>query len=286
MHNSKFRWGLDLIMALCLLLIMVPNMLGHSVHEWAGLIIAAVIVFHIIINWKSIKTITLNFFHHLSFRTRFVYVLNLLIFIAFITVIVSGMYIAESINFSWLGINREGGMSWKLIHTTSAYLTFLLAGLHGGINFRRVLNMIKPAKPSLRSPNQVGLSLTRERMTPIFLLICILAGGGYAFISLDYLTKANPVQMIQALQTFDRNSNSVPQGLAGLRPDQTPSSSGTNQGPQEQRGFQGPPTQSRGEKHSGSSLNLLLFTGVFVSTATVAFLFDQILRKTRHPVKA
>lgn len=285
MQNSKLRLGLGLIMALCLLLIMVPNMLGPSVHEWAGLIIAATVIFHIAVNWKRIKTITLNFPNHLSFLTRFGYILNLIIFIALITVIVSGMYIAESINFSWLGINRGGGMSWKLIHTTSAYLTFLLVGIHGGMNFHRVLNMIKPPKPGPQSSNQGGFGLTLGRMPQIALLICIVAVGLYSYTALDYLSKANPVQLVQAVQAFDQNIHSVPQGLTGSRLDQPPSSSGTNQGLQEPRGFQGPPTQSGKGEHSGSCLNLLLFSGVLIATATAAFLFEQMLRKTRHPVK-
>jgi len=148
--KNKFKLGFNLVMALSLLLIMIPKLFGQTVHEWAGLIIGAVFIIHIVINWNSIKTVTLRFLNNLGFRTRLTSILNLLIFIGFVAVIVSGMYISKSIDFSWLGITKSGGMGWKLLHTSASYLTFLLVGVHAGMNFHWVLNVIKPSKPVLR----------------------------------------------------------------------------------------------------------------------------------------
>jgi len=148
--KNKFKLVLDLVMALSLLLIMVPNILGQIVHEWVGLIIGAVLLIHLVINWNSIKTLTLNFFHSLSFKIRITYFLNLLIFIGFVSIIISGMYISKSIDFSWLGISRGSGMGWKLLHTSTSYLTFLLVSIHIGMNFRWVLSAVKPIKTNLR----------------------------------------------------------------------------------------------------------------------------------------
>ena len=153
MDKNKFKVVFDLVMALSLLLIMVPKLLGQIVHEWAGLIIVAVLIIHLVINWNSIKTVSSKFLSRLSFRIRLVYFLNLLIFIGFVAIIVSGMFISKSIDFSWLGINRGSSISWKLLHTSTAYLTFLLVGVHVGMNFQWVLGVVKPSKPVARLVN-------------------------------------------------------------------------------------------------------------------------------------
>lgn len=141
-HNT--RLGLDLLMIVSLLLIMVPVLLGQTWHEWAGLILGAVLIIHIVIHWKRLKAITLNFHHRLAFRTRFNYILNLVIFAGFAGIIVSGIFMAKTIDFSWLGINRGNGMGWKLLHASASYLTFVLIGIHTGMNFDRVLYTINP----------------------------------------------------------------------------------------------------------------------------------------------
>ena len=123
MQKNHFKLGLDVLMALSLLFIMVPKILGQSVHEWAGLVIAAVFITHIIVNWKWIKMVTTHFLRRLPFRTRFNYILNLLVFAGFAAIIVSGVCISETIDFSWLGIARGGG-GWKMLHKGLAFFVF------------------------------------------------------------------------------------------------------------------------------------------------------------------
>ncbi|MEN6324787.1 MAG: DUF4405 domain-containing protein [Syntrophomonas sp.] len=139
MEKNNLKFGLDLFMALGLLLIMVPKMLGITVHEWAGLLIAVVFAVHIILNWNWIKAVTFNFLHKQALRNKFKYILNLLIFIGFAAIIISGMYISKTIDFSWLGITRGQGMGWRLLHESASYLTFLLVGIHAGLSFNWIL---------------------------------------------------------------------------------------------------------------------------------------------------
>jgi len=113
-----------------------------------------------------------------------------------------------------------------------------------------------------------------NRMAKIVLTLCILAGGVYSFYSLDYLSKANPVKIVQAVQSFGQNSTTVAGGGNGTRPNQAPTSAGTNQGP---------PAQSKGEMSSFVFLEkLLLFFGVFVSTLTTTYLIDQAIKNRKN----
>jgi len=118
----------------------------------------------------------------------------------------------------------------------------------------------------------------RRRMMQIVCILCILTAGLYSFNSLDYLSKANPTKIVQAVQSFGQNNGTVLEGGHESASNQPPPSAGTNQGP---------PADSKREKSSFEALrNLLLFLGVFVSTITVTHLIDQVSRTTRRAVKA
>ncbi len=145
MTKNYFKLGLDVLMALGLLLIMVPKAIGQNVHEWAGIIIALAFITHIIVNWKWVKTVTLRFHRSLPLRTRFIYILNLLVFIGFAALVTSGLFIAETIDFSWLGINRGAEIGWKILHKSLPSLVFLLAAIHAGMNLDWVRRVLKPA---------------------------------------------------------------------------------------------------------------------------------------------
>lgn len=300
--TKKSKLVIDSILALGALLTMVPQLLGITVHEWAGLVLGAFILFHIAINWKSIKNITLNFLHSVRLRTRFTYILNLLIFIGFAAIIFSGMYISKTIDFSWLGISQGGGRGWKLLHTSAAYLTFLLTGIHAGMNFRRVLYMIKPVAAMPRLTNQ-GIPSIARRFSAIVWLICILASGLYSLISLNYLSHANPVKIAEALQSLGQNNvGSLERGInsdAGQAPGSSSNeqyseeSDGKNEG-RGPSGLQGPPDSATGQGQHGPPANsgrtrspfvlvgnLLMFLGVFASAATVAYSVDRMLSVKR-----
>ncbi len=118
----------------------------------------------------------------------------------------------------------------------------------------------------------------RRRIAQIVLILCILAAGLYSFISLDYLSKVNPIKIIQAVQSFGQNNSIVLEGGHASASNQPPPSAGTNQAL---------PIHSKGENSSfGSLWNLLSFLGVFVSTTTITHLIDQALRKPRRVAKA
>ncbi|MEN6351190.1 MAG: cytochrome b/b6 domain-containing protein [Syntrophomonas sp.] len=158
MGKNRIKFSLDLLMALSLLFLMVPVVLGQTVHEWAGLVIGVVFIVHIVLNWNWIKAITLKLHRQLTLRVRLNYMLNLLIFIGFAAILLSGMYISKTIDFSWLGIDGGGRVGWKLLHTSVSYLTFIIVGIHAGMNFPWVIHVIqKGFQPINKGGSEYGI---------------------------------------------------------------------------------------------------------------------------------
>jgi hypothetical protein len=298
MPKNYFNLGLDVLIILVLLLLMEPDILGRTLHEWIGLIIGAVLITHISINWQWIKTITLNFLHKLTFRARLNYILDLLIFTGFAATIISGMYISKSIDFSWLGIPR-GGMGWKLLHTSVSYLTFLLAAVHTGMNFRGVLRILNPRlRPTV-------LNMDIKRLAKIAVIVVILIGGVYSFIYLDFQSKANPMLIVQAVQALNENGQTFPQGYRGQKPDHERFSGEKAEPPEEfkEKGKNGPrELQGRGpsgftgsdggekfgpiglgaKKAGRDFTDVLAFLGVFASIFSITYLTDKFFRNRKH----
>jgi hypothetical protein len=52
--------------------------------------------------------------------------------------IYSGIAIARTIDFSWLNIESQGRF-WRVMHTSSSFITLGLFGIHLGLHWRWVL---------------------------------------------------------------------------------------------------------------------------------------------------
>jgi hypothetical protein len=137
-------------MAVAIILLMDPgSFYGLSFHEWAGLIIGLMFILHKILNWDWIKKVTISFFRKAPARARINYTLDILLLAGMVMMILSGMAIARTINFSWLHLDGSR-MFWRTMHTSSTFITFALFGIHVGFhwnwirqrfNFKRIKNV-------------------------------------------------------------------------------------------------------------------------------------------------
>jgi len=132
-----------------MLLLMDPrSFYGISFHEWAGLIIGIFFILHKILDWGWIKKVTLGFFRKSTGRARFNYALDVLLLAGLILMILSGIPIARTIDFSWFKLGGSP-MFWRVMHTSSSLITLVLFGIHLGLhwnwvvqrfNFKRIRN--------------------------------------------------------------------------------------------------------------------------------------------------
>ena len=152
MNKNTIKIILDIIMLIAFIFLMEPWATGLYLHEWAGLLVCAVFVIHLILNWIWIKVSTGSFFRKMPTRNRFKYVLNWLILAGFILVVYSGMKIAKLIDFSWLGM--EGSMRfWRFGHTSFSFITLILVAIHLGLNWQWIVRRFS-SKPAVTLKNQ------------------------------------------------------------------------------------------------------------------------------------
>jgi hypothetical protein len=137
-----FKFFLSLSVTIVMLILMDPrSFYGISFHEWAGLIIGLFFILHKILNWGWIKKVTLGFFRKCPGRARFNYILDIVLLAGITLMILSGIAIARTIDFSWLKLGGSP-MFWRVMHTSSSLITLVLFGIHLGLHWDWVLQRL------------------------------------------------------------------------------------------------------------------------------------------------
>lgn len=145
---NLFKFFLSLCLTIVMLLLMDPrSFYGLGFHEWAGLIIGLFFIIHKLLNWSWIKKITITFFRRAPGRARLNYVLDLLLLAGMVLMILSGIAISRTIDFSWLRLGGSG-IFWRVMHTSSSYITLTLFGIHLGLHWKWVLQRFNFKKVS------------------------------------------------------------------------------------------------------------------------------------------
>ncbi len=134
-----FKFFLSLTITIAMLLLMDPrSFYGLAFHEWAGLIIGIFFILHKILNWGWIKESHGWVFREMPGRARFNYLLDVLLLAGITLMIISGIAIARTIDFSWLNLGGSR-IFWRVMHTSSSFITLALFGIHLGLHWNWVL---------------------------------------------------------------------------------------------------------------------------------------------------
>jgi hypothetical protein len=161
---------LDLMMAITFVLLMNPRVLdGLPFHEIAGLIIGVAILVHIGLNFRWVVNTTKRIFDSkLPNKTRFSYLLNILLLISMATVIVTGILISRVVLPS---LAIQGNHSIRGLHSFSADATLALVGLHIGVHWQWIVSICKRAFKSKEGKLRKGV------IASVVLSLAILVGG-------------------------------------------------------------------------------------------------------------
>lgn len=206
-YIKYLKFSIDLVMGITFVLFFNKRVLGGlTFHEIAGLMIAVVFFTHIILNWKWVKNVTLKLFdRRLPFRTKFSYLLNLLLLVGMAFIITSGIFISRVV-FPNINIGNE---QWfKVSHMSISFLVLIIVAIHIGLHWKWIMNVfknivkIKHSKKSLKIVSQIAVVL-------------LLVFGSYEMYNTQFLKQVQGVSRIFNL------SSSMPDGgfKDGNRPD-------------------------------------------------------------------
>lgn len=132
------RLGLDVAMLVSMAVLIDPRASGIAVHEWLGIIIAPVIIFHLTLNWGWILATTKKLLGRLPTETRLNQVLDLILFALMAVAVWSGVEISESA-LPAMGFREQVSFSWREIHEVSSNLSLIVVGVHAALHWKWVV---------------------------------------------------------------------------------------------------------------------------------------------------
>lgn len=164
---KKFRIILDIIMTGLFITLMGYYVTDNMVHEILGVITFILFIIHNIINRKWYKGILKG--KH-NFQRTFHIIINLLLFIAMLGMMISGIIISSDV-FSFLDIPTT--MFGRMLHMASTSWGFVLMSIHVGLHITSMMNNL----------NSKMKNSTFEYVY-YFILLILIGLGIYSFIDL------------------------------------------------------------------------------------------------------
>ncbi len=142
MSTNKINLFIDIGIFGVFLIAANPNLTGLGWHEWLGVALAGTLIIHLLLHWRWIATVSLHFFRQLFHDSRLQYVVDLLLFISFTTVMMSGLMISQVV-LPFLGIALTRNQAWLPLHDLSANATLALIAVHTALHWEWVVKTFK-----------------------------------------------------------------------------------------------------------------------------------------------
>ena len=166
--KRKFRIALDIIMTILFIILMGYYATENNVHEILGVITFVLFIIHNILNIKWYKSI---FKGKHNFQRIFHIIINLLLFIAMLGMMISGIMISADV-FDFLDIPTT--MFGRMLHMASTSWGFVLMSIHVGLQLFGLINKL----------NKKMKNSTFEYVY-YFILLILFGIGIYSFINLN-----------------------------------------------------------------------------------------------------
>jgi hypothetical protein len=147
--SARNKLLLDVAVFVAYLAATDPPLTGIPVHEWLSLGLALAVIVHVALDWDWTVKVGRHFFRRLLTVSRFNFVVDVALFVAFAAVMLSGIMVSRAV-LALFGLSLSFGPVWSMLHSVSAKLALPVLGLHLGLHWRWGLSVAKRmfAKPA------------------------------------------------------------------------------------------------------------------------------------------
>lgn len=144
--RPRWRWtetlknfGVDIALFLMFIVDMNTGFTGIPVHEWLGIVFGGALIYHLLLHWHWITSVSRKLLHRLPAIQRLRYLVDLLFFITMVVVVVTGLWISE-VAMPELGLPAPRSFFWRQLHHVSSEWIVWLVGLHLALSWGWITN--------------------------------------------------------------------------------------------------------------------------------------------------
>lgn len=143
--KTKIKMAVDIAMTAILLLLMNLAWTGLVWHEVLGLSIVIFFTVHLVINRQWISSVARNFRTIKSRKTQLMFMLNLLLGLAMLTAVLTGVLISQ---YLFPGFTDTSFDTWYNIHAIASWLSLIIVVIHTGLHCRWIGSVIRRLAPA------------------------------------------------------------------------------------------------------------------------------------------
>ena len=140
--RTAFALWLDVILLALFLLLESPRITGVAAHEWAGFAIAIPLIVHLLLSWHWIASKAKWMWTKGNLRTRFNYLVNVVLFVSMVMAIVTGGIVSR-IALPQLGIATVFDLERFELHDITSNVLFGAIVAHLAMNWGWVLAALR-----------------------------------------------------------------------------------------------------------------------------------------------
>ncbi len=115
MAKGKRNWLVDAVLFIGFLLTFFLDLTGLAGHQWLGVGIGIFTLYHLLVHWKWVITVTKRIFGQTSAQSRLYYLVDWSILLIGMAIGISGLVIS-----TWFNINLANYLFWKDLHLYSS----------------------------------------------------------------------------------------------------------------------------------------------------------------------
>jgi len=138
-----------------LLIGLEPALTGNAVHEWLNLTLGTLMLVHLLTHWDWIVAMLRRQAREMSGILRINFILNLILFVTFVMMILSGLMISRTVvsSFGYVAPSRS---VWNELHSVFGNVLLLLVASHIGLHWNWIVHacrryIFSPSKSQLGS---------------------------------------------------------------------------------------------------------------------------------------
>jgi len=159
------KWWIDASLLGSFLLAYFLDLTGLELHQWLGVAVGALALYHLITHWTWVLTVTQRFIGKTSGRSRLYYFSDFVILVGFFLIGFSGLVLS-----TWFDLPLANYDEWRQVHIYASILTLVLVVVKIALHGRWVVTTAKkifaaPAAPPVRTSTPPP-HLTPQRQAP------------------------------------------------------------------------------------------------------------------------
>ncbi|MFZ1397885.1 MAG: cytochrome b/b6 domain-containing protein [Candidatus Promineifilaceae bacterium] len=145
-NRAKKRWSqtlknywLDIALFFAFIMDMNTRFTGIPIHEWLGIAFGIALIYHLLLHWDWIISISKRLFRRLPSGQRLRYAIDLVLFVDMVILTMTGIWISE-VAMRQLGISVTPSFFWRRLHEMTADLAIWLVALHLALDWKWIVH--------------------------------------------------------------------------------------------------------------------------------------------------